>query len=73
MIVLFLHKRITWSFLEAFPGDIVGFTVDNISVKQLRRGLVCSDVENDPAQEAASFIAQVKTIINIVYLSKTTL
>jgi len=44
---------------EAGPGDNVGFNVKNISVKELKRGFVASDIKNDPAQEAASFVAQV--------------
>jgi elongation factor 1-alpha len=44
---------------EAGPGDNVGFNVKNVSVKELRRGFVASDIKNDPAQEAASFTAQV--------------
>jgi elongation factor 1-alpha len=44
---------------EAGPGDNVGFNVKNISVKELRRGFVASDVKNDPAQETANFVAQV--------------
>ncbi|EIM19331.1 elongation factor [Wallemia mellicola CBS 633.66] len=46
--------------LEAgYPGDNVGFNVKNVSVKDIRRGNVCSDSKNDPAKEAASFNAQV--------------
>merc|ERR1712110_248576 len=46
--------------LEAgVPGDNVGFNVKNVSVKDIRRGNVCSDSKNDPAKEAASFNAQV--------------
>jgi len=46
--------------LEAgFPGDNVGFNVKNVSVKDIRRGNVCSDSKNDPAKEAKSFNAQV--------------
>jgi len=41
------------------PGDNVGFNVKNVSVKDIRRGNVCSDSKNDPAKEAASFNAQV--------------
>jgi len=41
------------------PGDNVGFNVKNVSVKEIRRGMVCSDSKNDPAKEAASFNAQV--------------
>ncbi|CAF1927373.1 unnamed protein product [Rotaria magnacalcarata] len=44
---------------EALPGDNVGFNVKNISVKELRRGFVASDIKNDPAQETANFVAQV--------------
>jgi len=44
---------------EAVPGDNVGFNVKNVSVKELRRGFVASDIKNDPAQETASFTAQV--------------
>jgi len=44
---------------EAVPGDNVGFNVKNVSVKELRRGFVASDIKNDPAQEAANFVAQV--------------
>jgi len=44
---------------EAVPGDNVGFNVKNVSVKELRRGFVASDVKNDPAQETANFTAQV--------------
>jgi len=44
---------------EAVPGDNVGFNVKNLSVKDLKRGFVASDSKNDPAQEAASFNAQV--------------
>jgi elongation factor 1-alpha len=43
----------------ASPGDNVGFSVRNISVKDIKRGYVCSDDKNDPCQEAASFDAQV--------------
>ncbi|KAJ2374117.1 translation elongation factor EF-1 alpha [Coemansia sp. RSA 2607] len=41
------------------PGDNVGFNVKNVSVKDIRRGNVCSDSKNDPAKAAASFTAQV--------------
>ncbi|CAF0839600.1 unnamed protein product [Adineta steineri] len=44
---------------EALPGDNVGFSVQGVSVKELQRGFVCSDATNDPAQEAASFTAQI--------------
>ncbi|CAF3699285.1 unnamed protein product [Adineta steineri] len=44
---------------EAVPGDNVGFNVKNIAVKDLKRGFVASDIKNEPAQETASFVAQV--------------
>ena len=37
----------------------MGFNVKNVSIKDIRRGNVCSDSKNDPAKEAASFNAQV--------------
>jgi elongation factor 1-alpha len=45
--------------VQGVPGDNVGFNVKNVSVKDIRRGNVCSDSKNDPAKEAASFTAQV--------------
>jgi len=44
---------------KAEPGDNVGFNVKNVSVKEIRRGNVCSDSKNDPAKGAADFRAQV--------------
>merc|ERR1712039_446580 len=44
---------------EGVPGDNVGFNVKNVSVKDIRRGNVCSDGKNDPAAESKSFNAQV--------------
>jgi len=44
---------------EGVPGDNVGFNVKNVSVKDIRRGNVCSDSKNDPAKEASTFDAQV--------------
>merc|ERR1712168_787039 len=45
------HEALT----EAHPG----VNVKNKSVKDMKRGLVTSDSKNDPAKEAADFIAQV--------------
>jgi elongation factor 1-alpha len=47
------------SLPEAIPGDNVGFNVKNLSVKDIRRGFVCSNSKNDPAKEAENFLAQV--------------
>jgi len=44
---------------SAQPGDNVGFSVRNISVKDIKRGYVTSDEKNDPAQECENFLAQV--------------
>jgi elongation factor 1-alpha len=44
---------------QATPGDNVGFNVKGLSVKDLKRGFVCSDSKNDPAQGVTSFTAQV--------------
>merc|ERR1719308_233716 len=44
---------------EALPGDNVGFNVKNVSVKEIRRGNVCSDSKNDPPKECKNFNAQV--------------
>jgi len=44
---------------EGVPGDNVGFNVKNVSVKDIRRGNVCSDSKQDPAKEAKNFKAQV--------------
>jgi len=47
------HEALT----EALPGDNVGFNVKNISVKDIKRGYVCSDSKNDPAKESVNFTA----------------
>ena len=44
---------------EAVPGDNVGFNVKNVSIKDIKRGMVTSDSKNDPAKEAKTFLAQV--------------
>ncbi|VDP37884.1 unnamed protein product [Heligmosomoides polygyrus] len=69
MVVTFAPQNVTTevksvemhheSLPEAGPGDNVGFNVKNVSVKDIRRGSVCSDSKNDPAKEARSFNAQV--------------
>jgi len=47
------------SLEEAVPGDNVGFNVKNLSVKDIKRGMVCGDSKNDPPKGAKSFDAQV--------------
>merc|ERR1712226_599882 len=44
---------------QAIPGDNVGFSVRNISVKDIKRGYVCSNDKEDPARECTDFLAQV--------------
>jgi elongation factor 1-alpha len=44
---------------EAQPGDNVGFNVKNVSVKDIKRGMVAGNVKNDPPQETLDFTAQV--------------
>merc|ERR1712066_586272 len=44
---------------QAIPGDNVGFSVRNISVKDIKRGFVCSNDKEDPARECDNFEAQV--------------
>ena len=51
------------SLTSAKPGDNIGFNVKNISVKDIKRGFVCSDPKNNPAMQADKFTAQV-IIIN---------
>ncbi|KAL0239431.1 hypothetical protein GEMRC1_009539 [Eukaryota sp. GEM-RC1] len=44
---------------EAHPGDNVGFNIKNVSVKDIKRGFVASNNADHPAEETASFEAQV--------------
>eukprot|EP00828_Plagiopyla_frontata_P019461 TRINITY_DN2488_c0_g1_i3.p1 TRINITY_DN2488_c0_g1~~TRINITY_DN2488_c0_g1_i3.p1 ORF type:complete len:349 (-),score=52.57 TRINITY_DN2488_c0_g1_i3:55-1101(-) len=44
---------------EAIAGDNVGFNVKGISAKDVRRGNVCGDDNNDPPKQVAEFYAQV--------------
>ncbi|KAJ3608706.1 hypothetical protein NHX12_023236 [Muraenolepis orangiensis] len=49
------HEALT----EALPGDNVGFNVKNVSIKEIRRGMVAGDSKNDPPGQADCFDAQV--------------
>lgn len=51
------------SLAEALPGDNVGFNVKNVSVKEIKRGNVAGDSKNDPPKQAASFKAQVGSVV----------
>jgi len=44
---------------EATPGDNVGFNVKNLSVKDIKRGFVCSNSKDDPCKDTEMFVAQV--------------
>jgi len=44
---------------SAGPGDNVGFNVKNVSVKDIRRGMVAGDSKKDPPMPSATFDAQV--------------
>jgi len=52
------HEALT----EAIPGDNVGFNVKSVSVKDIKRGNVCGDANNDPPKECISFTAQVMVL-----------
>ena len=43
---------------EGQPGDNVGFNVKNISIKDIKRGMVCGDSKSDAPKGAKSFVAQ---------------
>jgi len=47
------------SLPEAIPGDNVGFNVKNVSVKDIKRGMVAGNSKQDPPQETLDFTAQV--------------
>ncbi|KEH44348.1 elongation factor 1-alpha [Medicago truncatula] len=51
--------RIETALIEAIPGDIVGFNVKNVSSKDLRRGYIASNSNDDPTTEAVKFTANV--------------
>jgi len=44
---------------SAEPGDNVGFNIKNVSVKDIRRGMVAGDTKNDPPLPSYNFEAQV--------------
>jgi len=44
---------------QAEPGDNVGFNVKNVSVKDIKRGMVAGDIKNDPPLPTHSFESQV--------------
>jgi len=44
---------------SAQPGDNVGFNVKNVSVKDIKRGMVAGDLKSDPPMPTGNFEAQV--------------
>ena len=44
----------------ALPGQNVGFNIKNVAVKNLRRGDVAGNAQQDPPTDVDSFIAQVR-------------
>jgi len=44
---------------QALPGDNVGFNINGLSVKDIRRGNVAGDLKNSPPKEVKRFEAQV--------------
>ena len=69
MVVVFAPSQVTTevksvemnheSLNQANSGDNVGFNVKSVWVKEIKRGFVASDLENDPAKECENFTAQV--------------
>jgi elongation factor 1-alpha len=44
---------------EGNSGDIVGFNIRGVGIKDLRRGFVVGDAKNNPPKEAVSFISEI--------------
>eukprot|EP01129_Flabellula_baltica_P014037 TRINITY_DN6648_c0_g1_i2.p1 TRINITY_DN6648_c0_g1~~TRINITY_DN6648_c0_g1_i2.p1 ORF type:complete len:463 (-),score=94.33 TRINITY_DN6648_c0_g1_i2:82-1386(-) len=49
------YKPIT----EAFPGDVIGIRTRGVPFREIKRGYVFGDLQNDPPKEVSQFIAQV--------------
>lgn len=60
------HQALT----EALPGDSIAFNIENVSVKDIRRGMVVGDAKNNPPKLCKSFVAQV-IIVNVPYTIHT--
>merc|ERR1711879_304009 len=65
MVVTFAPSNVTTEVKSVemhhtqLAEGVPGFNVKNVSVKDIRRGNVCSDSKNDPAKESLTFDAQV--------------
>jgi elongation factor 1-alpha len=53
---MLIPSAVSVCFLPLFS---VGFNVKNVSVKDIKRGMVASDAKNDPALPTGNFEAQV--------------
>lgn len=53
----------------ALPGHNVGFNIKNVSVKNLRRGDVAGNAQQDPPSDVKSFEAQVGDAIQKVFIN----
>ena len=49
---------------EAFPGDVIGFNINNVKIRDLRRGHMCGDSNNDPPKDTLHFDALVVSLIS---------
>lgn len=58
-----------WSFKWSYSWDNVGFSVKNVSIKNVRHGTMAGDSKNDPSVEAAGFTAQVIILNHPVQIS----
>lgn len=52
----------------ALPGHNVGFNIKNVSVKNLRRGDVAGNAQQDPPSDVSSFEAQVGSSAQLLRL-----
>eukprot|EP00467_Chlorarachnion_reptans_P009104 CAMPEP_0114509538 /NCGR_PEP_ID=MMETSP0109-20121206/13270_1 /TAXON_ID=29199 /ORGANISM="Chlorarachnion reptans, Strain CCCM449" /LENGTH=475 /DNA_ID=CAMNT_0001688711 /DNA_START=57 /DNA_END=1484 /DNA_ORIENTATION=+ len=52
---------------KAFPGDLVGVALHDISVSELKRGFIIGEEDHDPPIACKSFVAQV-LVVNQPYL-----
>ena len=62
------HKQV----MEALPGHMVAFNIGDVSLDDVKEGMVAGDADNQPPAEAESFIAQVTLLghpgeINVGY------
>lgn len=51
------HMYVYW--YDIIVGDNVGFNIKNVSVKDIKRGMVAGNAKDDPPMPSASFEAQV--------------